>query len=73
LVLCDAWLNYFAPLPHHACVGSFLIKLHEAAISGNISRQDCRKPSHGTSRRWDAIFATADRMNLTTRPVGVTH
>src|SRR5262249_38456922 len=73
LVLCDAWLNYFAPVPHHACVRSFLIELHEAAISRNISREDCRKPSHGPSRRWGAISATADRMNLTTRPVDVTH
>ena len=59
LVLCDAWLDEFAPLPHHACVRSFLIELHKAAISRDISREDCREPSHGSFRRWETIFATA--------------
>jgi hypothetical protein len=73
LVLSDAWLDEFAPLPHHACVGSFLIELHKAAISRDISREDCRNPSHGSIRRWEIIFATAYRMNLTARSVAVAH
>src|SRR4249919_2727016 len=73
LVLCDAWLNEFAPLSHHACVRSFLIELHKAAIARDISREDCRNPAHRSFRRWGTIFATAYRMNLTARSVGVAH
>jgi hypothetical protein len=73
VVLCESRLDEFAPLPHHACVGSFLIELHKAAISRDISREDCRNPSQGSFRRWGTIFATAYRMNLTARSVGVAH
>ena len=73
LVLSDTWLDELAPLPHHASVCSFLIELHKAAISRDISREDCRKPSHGSFRRWGTIFATAYRMNLTACSVGVAH
>jgi len=73
VVLCDAWLDEFAPLPHHACVRSFLIELHKAAISRDISREDCRNPSHRSFRRWEIIFATAYRMNFTARSVAVAH
>src|SRR6516164_6442993 len=51
VVLCEVGLDEFAPLPRHAGVGAFLIKLHQTAVSGNISREDCCKPSHRTSGR----------------------
>ena len=72
-MLCDAWLDEFTPLPHHACVRSLLIELHKAAIPRDISSEDCRNPSHGSFRRWETIFATAYRMNLTALSVGVAH
>jgi hypothetical protein len=62
---------YSAALPQ--VVRHFLIELHKAAISRNISREDCRNPSHGSFRRWKITFATAYRMNSTARSVAVAH
>ena len=73
VMLCESRLDEFAPLPHDACVRSFLIELHKAAISRDICREDCRNPSHGSLRRRGTIFTTAYRMNLTARSVGVAH
>jgi hypothetical protein len=72
-MLCESGLNEFPPLPHHACVGSFLIELHKAAISRDISRKDCRNPSQGSFRRRRTIFTTAYRMNLSALSVVVAH
>jgi hypothetical protein len=33
LVLSDAWLDEFAPLPHHTGVRSFLVEAHKPAIT----------------------------------------
>ena len=38
MVLRDGWLDEFAALPRHSGVRSFLIKLHQAAVTGDISR-----------------------------------
>jgi hypothetical protein len=59
-MLCEAGLDEFAPLPRHPGVGTFLIKLHKAAVPGDISREDCCKPSHRSLARGWSILAAAN-------------
>jgi hypothetical protein len=51
VVLRDGWLNKFAPMPFYAGVRSFLIASHEAAVTRDISRDDCSQTTWQSIRR----------------------
>jgi hypothetical protein len=58
-MLCEAGLDDFAPLSRHSGVGAFLIKLHKAAVPGDISSEDYCKSSHRSLARGWTILAAA--------------
>jgi hypothetical protein len=45
VVLRDRRFNDFAPLPLHACVRSFFVVSHQAAIAGYVASHDGCKPT----------------------------
>ena len=72
VMLREAGLDEFAPQLSYAGVGAFLIKLHKAAVPGDITRDDCCKASQSFGRG-GIILAAAYRMNLTVVSIGVAH
>jgi hypothetical protein len=41
VMLCDGWLDEFTPLSFYASVCSFLVVPHKAAVTRDVSREDC--------------------------------
>ena len=37
----DGWLDDFALMPPYACVGTFLVHSHQAAVAGDVTRDNC--------------------------------
>jgi hypothetical protein len=60
-------------MPFYAGVRSFLIASHEAAVTRDISRDDCSQTTWQSIRRQGSIFAAANWIDLTARMLGVTH
>jgi hypothetical protein len=72
-MLCEVGFDEFTPLPRHAGVSAFLIKLHKAAVAGDISRDDCCKASHRSFGRGRTVLSAPYRMKWAARSIGVAH
>jgi hypothetical protein len=73
VMLREVGFDEFTPLPRHAGVSAFLIKLHKAAVAGDISRDDCRKASHRSVGRLRTVLSAAYRMKRAAGSIGVAH